>query len=226
MLEIKNLCVEIGGKNILNGLSLNVGAGEVHVIVGPNGAGKSTLASCILGGVPVKSGDIIFEGEKINDWPIEKRAKAGIFLSFQEPVELPGISVEELLGAVTTRAKVKKYCRMLGLPEDYSARDLNVGFSGGEKKKMEIVQLLMIQPKLAILDEIDSGLDVDAVKKVGKALKSEFKGSLIIITHNAALAKALEPDFVHVLKNQTLAQNLGTCLKTDLDEILKQGFGD
>ena len=184
LLNIKDLHAVAGEKEILKGLNLKINKGEVHVIMGPNGAGKSTLANIILSNPQYKitNGEIIFEGEKINGLKTDEIAKKGIFMSFQTPEEVPGISVTNFLKAAKmakTKEPVKIFSfkkeleenmKKLDINPSYSARDLNVGFSGGEKKKDEILQLLMLNPKLAILDETDSGLDVDAIRTVSKGI--------------------------------------------------------
>ena len=202
-------------KEILSGLNLTVNKGEVHVIMGPNGAGKSTLMNAIMGHprYEVTAGRIEFEGEDITDIKTDERARKGIFLSFQTPEEVPGITVEGMLkGArfaatgepvrsIRFRKEMKEKLDILQFDESYASRYLNVGFSGGEKKKNEILQMMMLNPKLAILDEIDSGLDVDAIRTVANGInqyRDEDK-SLLIITHSNKLLDYIKPDFVHIL---------------------------
>ena len=182
MLNIKNLYVNAENKEILKGLNLKINKGETHVIMGPNGAGKSTLANIILNNpiYTIKSGEIDFEGENINELKTDERAKKGIFMSFQNPEEVPGISVMNFLKAAKNakekenvkifafKKEIEENMKKLNIDTSYASRDLNVGFSGGEKKKNEILQMLMLKPKLVILDETDSGLDVDAIKIVSK----------------------------------------------------------
>lgn len=239
LLDIKDIHVEADGNEILKGLNLTVNKGEVHVIMGPNGAGKSTLVNVIMGHPKYKvtSGDIIFENEKINELKTDERAKKGIFLSFQTPEEVPGITVEGLLrssrAAVTGkpiklmafRKELKEKLEILQFDESYASRYLNVGFSGGEKKKNEIIQMMIINPKLAILDETDSGLDVDAVKIVSKGV-NKFKNddnAILIITHNSKILEDLKPDFVHIVLNGKVVKTGDASL---IDEINNKGFGE
>lgn len=237
LLEIKNIHASADGKEILKGLNLTVNKGEVHVIMGPNGAGKSTLMNVIMGHPKYKvtDGDILFEGEKITDLKTDQRARKGIFMSFQEPEEVSGITVEGLLRSARTsitgkplkliafRRELKEKMALLNMDESYAERYLNVGFSGGEKKKNEIVQMLMINPKLAILDETDSGLDVDAVKVVANGINKyrNNDNSILIITHNSKLLEYLKPDFVHILLDGKIVKN-GE--KELIDEVNKNGF--
>ncbi len=236
-LLINNLHVKVGEKEILKGLNLEVNKGEVHVIMGPNGAGKSTLANVLMGNpkYEITDGEIIFEGTKINDLKVDERAKLGIFMSFQYPEEIPGITVENFLRlakmAIEEKPikvmKFKKTLRekmeLLDMKEEYAARYLNEGFSGGEKKKSEILQLLMLNPKLAILDETDSGLDVDAVKIVAKGVEQykTAENSIIIITHHRNILDYLKPDYVHFLMD-------GRIVKTGHESLIelveKEGF--
>ena len=185
MLEIKNLSVSVEGKKILQGLSLTVKAGEIHAIMGPNGAGKSTLAK-VLGGHPayeVTSGSVRLEGEDILDLDPEDRVKKGLFMSFQYPVEIPGVTNQQLLEAMGD--KVDEKMRLLKIDESFKTRNVNEGFSGGEKKRNEILQMAVLDPKVAILDETDSGLDIDALKIVAEGINQLMNKdrSLILITH-------------------------------------------
>lgn len=237
LLEIKNIHASADGKEILKGLNLTINKGEVHVIMGPNGAGKSTLMNVVMGHPKYKvtAGDILFEGEKITDLKTDERARKGIFMSFQEPEEVSGITVEGLLRSARTsitgkplkliafRRELKEKMALLNMDESYAERYLNVGFSGGEKKKNEIVQMLMINPKLAILDETDSGLDVDAVKVVANGINKyrNNDNSILIITHNSKLLEYLKPDFVHILLDGKIVKN-GE--KELIDEVNKNGF--
>lgn len=237
LLDIKDLQVSVDGSVILSGLNLTVGKGETHVLMGPNGAGKSTLVNTIMGHPQYKvdKGTILFEGKDITHMPVNERAKAGLFLSFQNPEEVPGVSLENFMrasrGAVTDKPvklfayKKELQDKMDGLNMDasYASRYLNVGFSGGEKKKSEILQMLMLNPKLAILDETDSGLDVDAVKIVSQGVE-KFKNkenSLLIITHSTKILEYLQVDFAHVLMDGKIVKTGGNSL---IDEINKSGF--
>jgi feS assembly ATPase sufC len=237
LLEIKDLHAGVEGKEILKGLSLSVGKGEIHVILGPNGSGKSTLMNLIMGHpkYQITSGTIEFEGEELNDMQTFERARKGLFLSFQIPEEIPGITVENMLRtakqAVTGekvkilpfRRELKKLMEELKMKPEYAERYLNVGFSGGEKKRTEILQLLMLNPKLAMLDETDSGLDVDAVQIVseGVAKFHNADNSCLIITHNARILEKLKVDRVHVLMNGTIVEEGGPEL---IDDINSRGF--
>jgi len=240
LLTLKNLTAGVGeaGIEILHNIDLRIGKGETHVIMGPNGAGKSTLGYTIMGNplYEISSGNIIFDGEDITALTADKRAKKGIFLTFQNPVEVPGLTIRQFLRNALQeikgeRIKFSEFNRKLrsvmdtlSFDEEYADRDINVGFSGGERKKAEILQLLMLEPKLAILDETDSGLDVDAVKTVSAGI-SEYKknkdGSLLIITHNAAILEALHVDKVHVVvKGKIVAEGDGSLV----EEINRNGF--
>ena len=231
LLKIENLYVNAGEKQILKGLNLNIGKGEVHVVMGPNGAGKSTLANVIFNNPEYQkiSGTIEFEGENINDLSTDKIAKKGVFMSFQTPEEIEGITsfnflkyakgkVEEKpVKVFELKDEVNKYVEELKMNPKLVNRDLNVGFSGGEKKKNEILQMLVLNPKLAILDETDSGLDVDAIRIVSKGInmyKNE-NNSVLIITHNNKILENIKPDFVHVLVD-------GKIVKTGTAELAKE----
>ncbi len=220
MLEIKDLHAEIDGKQILNGLSLSVNAGEVHAIMGPNGAGKSTLAY-VLGGRPgyeVTGGSVTFAGEDLLDLDPHERAAAGLFLGFQYPVEIPGVSnVQFLREAVNAQRQAreeeplsggeflkhaKEQAALLKLDMEMLKRQVNVGFSGGEKKRAEMVQMGILDPKLAVLDETDSGLDIDALKTVGNGINAIMRKpdkGVLLITHYQRLLDYVKPDFVHIL---------------------------
>jgi Fe-S cluster assembly ATP-binding protein len=215
LLKIENLKTQIEGKEILKGLNIEIGKGKVHAIMGPNGAGKSTLANTLMGHpkYEVTDGEMIFEGEVINELKANERAKKGLFLSFQYPEEIPGVTVENFLRtakiAVTGKPlkvmafkkALKEKMELLEMKEEYAQRYLNQGFSGGEKKKNEILQMAILEPKLAILDETDSGLDVDAIRIVAQgvnALKSS-ENSILIITHHNRILDYLKPDFVHIM---------------------------
>ena len=238
LLKIRNLTVQVGEKEILHGLNLDVNSGETHVLMGPNGAGKSTLGNAIMGNpvYTVTGGEIIFDGKNILEESTDQRAKAGLFMSFQNPLEVPGISLsnfirsslEERTGKRVRlwdfRKSIKKEMQLLNMDESYADRDLNVGFSGGEKKKSEILQLLMLNPKLAILDETDSGLDVDAVRTVSKGVEEFQKttdGALLIITHSTRILESLKVDYTHVLVD---GQIIDTGDGSMVDEINENGF--
>lgn len=237
MLEIKDLHVNAGEKEILKGINLKINKGEIHVIMGPNGSGKSTLANVILNN-PVytkTAGEIIFGGENINDLKTDEIARKGVFMSFQSPEEIPGISVMNFLKYAKNKStgqnvKIFKFkeelennMKELKMDSSYASRNLNVGFSGGEKKKTEILQMLMLNPKLAILDETDSGLDVDAIKIVSKGIKmfSNENNATLIITHGTKILSELDVDYVHILINgQIVATSTGDLAK----EIEKDGY--
>jgi Fe-S cluster assembly ATP-binding protein len=215
LLKIDNLITEIEGKKILKGLNLEIGKGEVHAIMGPNGAGKSTLANTLMGHPKyhIVDGEIVFEGDVINELKADERAKKGMFLSFQYPEEIPGVTVENFLrtakGAVTGQPArimafkklLKEKMELLKMKEEYASRYLNQGFSGGEKKKNEILQMAILEPKLAILDETDSGLDVDAIRIVAEGVNAlrNSENSILIITHHNKILDYLQPDYVHIL---------------------------
>ena len=230
LLEIKDLHVNAGEKEILKGLNLKINKGEVHVIMGPNGAGKSTLANVVLNNPEYKkvSGEINFEGENINDLSTDKIAKKGIFMSFQSPEEIPGISVANFLKTAKNKItdkpvkvfelkkQIENFTSELNMNPKLVDRNLNVGFSGGEKKKNEILQMLVLEPKLVILDETDSGLDVDAVKTVSKGIQmyKNDNNAILIITHNNKILENLKIDYVHVLVN-------GKIVKTGTEELAR-----
>ena len=234
LLEIKDLYANAEEKEILKGLNLKINKGEIHVIMGPNGAGKSTLANVILNNPEYKKikGEINFEGENITDLSTDKIAKKGVFMSFQSPEEIPGISVTNFLKTAKNkiqdkpvkifelREDIKKYVEELNMNPKLVDRNLNVGFSGGEKKKNEILQMLVLNPKLAILDETDSGLDVDALKAVSKGINL-FKNSdnaVLIITHNNRILENLNVDYVHVLMNGKIVKTGGYELALQIQE--------
>ncbi|SRX73219.1 Fe-S cluster assembly ATPase SufC [Aequorivita antarctica] len=238
MLKIKDLYAGLEGKDILQGINLEVKAGEVHAIMGPNGSGKSTLASVVAGKdeYEVTRGYITFENEDISDLDPEERAHKGIFLSFQYPVEIPGVSVTNFIKTAineTRKAKgqadmpaaemlkmIREKADMLEIDRKFLSRSLNEGFSGGEKKRNEIFQMAMLEPKLAILDETDSGLDIDALKIVANGvnkLKSE-DNAVLLITHYQRLLDYIVPDFVHVLMNGKIVKSGSKELAYELEE--------
>ncbi|MCR4930550.1 MAG: Fe-S cluster assembly ATPase SufC [Lachnospiraceae bacterium] len=239
LLKIENLHVSVGEKDILKGVDLEIKQGETHVLMGPNGAGKSTLGHAIMNDpkYEVNEGKIFFEDEDITEESTDKRAQKGIFLSFQDPIAVPGISLGNFVRSAIEQGtkthiklwdfkkKTKAVCELLNMNESYADRDLNVGFSGGEKKKAEIFQLLMINPRLAILDETDSGLDVDAVKTVSAGVKEFQKngGTLLIITHSTRILDNLNVDKTHILFD-------GKIIRTDGPELVQlineKGFED
>ena len=237
LLEIKDLHAGVEDKEILKGLSLSIGKGEVHVILGPNGSGKSTLMNVIMGHpkYEVTGGSLDFEGESIKELPTFERARRGLFLSFQTPEEIPGITLGTMIRTsmqavsgkkvklLPFRKELKARLEELKMKPEYAERYLNVGFSGGEKKRAEILQLLMLNPKLALLDETDSGLDVDAVQIVseGVAKFHNDENSCIIITHNTRILEKLKVDRVHVLMNGRIVEEGGPEL---VDEINRRGF--
>lgn len=238
MLKIKNLHASIDGKAILKGLNLEINPGEVHAIMGPNGAGKSTLASVLAGheSYEITEGEILFEGKDLTALPIEDRAREGLFLAFQYPVEIPGVSnvnflktalneIREYAGLKPLSAKdflqlVKEKSALVELDSSLATRSVNEGFSGGEKKRNEIFQMAMLNPKLAILDETDSGLDIDALRIVASgvnALKTKENATLVI-THYQRLLDYIVPDFVHVLFDGRIVKTGGKDLALELEE--------
>ena len=238
MLSIKNLHASIGDKEILKGINLEVKAGEIHAIMGPNGAGKSTLASIIARNenYEVTGGEITLDGEDLSELAPEERAHKGVFLSFQYPVEIPGVSVtnfmrtainetrkangQEEMSAKEMLKVIREKSELLEIDRKFLSRSLNEGFSGGEKKRNEIFQMAMLEPKLAILDETDSGLDIDALRIVANGvnkLKSD-KNAIIVITHYQRLLDHIVPDFVHVLSNGKIVKSGGKELAHELEE--------
>jgi Fe-S cluster assembly ATP-binding protein len=238
MLSIKNLHASIGDKEILKGINLEVKAGEIHAIMGPNGAGKSTLASIIAGNenYEVTEGEISLEGEDLRELAAEDRAHKGVFLSFQYPVEIPGVSVTNFIRSAINETRkangqeempsnemlkvIREKSELLEIDRKFLSRSLNEGFSGGEKKRNEIFQMAMLEPKLAILDETDSGLDIDALRIVSNGvnkLKSD-KNAIIVITHYQRLLDHIVPDFVHVLYDGKIVKTGGKELAHELEE--------
>ena len=238
ILKIESLSASVEDKEILHEISMSIGRGETHVIMGPNGAGKSTLAGVLMGdpSFTVTGGTATFEGKDLLELSVSERAKLGLFLSFQNPIEVPGISLEnfvrsaleqktgEKIRAWDFRKEVKAVLESLQLDHIYAQRDLNVGFSGGEKKKAEILQMLLLKPSLAILDETDSGLDVDAVRTVSRGIEEFQKdrsSSLLIITHNAAILSSLSVDKVHIIAEGRVVAEGG---KELIDIVEEKGF--
>lgn len=238
LLQINQIHADIEEKEILHGVSLNINPGETHVLMGPNGAGKSTLGHVLMGNPKyhISSGNIIFKGNDITGESTDKRARDGIFLSFQEPLEVPGLSLESFIRSAIRQKtgrpirvwefhkELKKAMDVLQLDESYTQRSLNVGFSGGEKKKAEILQLMMLKPSLAILDETDSGLDVDAVRLVSEGVRAyqrEQKGALLIITHSTRILEALHVDYTHVMIDGHIVATGDSSL---VDKINEEGY--
>ncbi|SEN60956.1 Iron-regulated ABC transporter ATPase subunit SufC [Flavobacterium sp. CF108] len=238
MLSIKNLHAGIGDKEILKGINIEVKAGEVHAIMGPNGSGKSTLSAVIAGNenYEVTDGEVFLDGEDLADLAPEERAHKGVFLSFQYPVEIPGVSVTNFMKTAINETRkangqeempanemlkvIREKSELLEIDRKFLSRSLNEGFSGGEKKRNEIFQMAMLEPKLAILDETDSGLDIDALRIVANGvnkLKSD-KNAIIVITHYQRLLDYIVPDFVHVLYNGRIVKSGGKELAYELEE--------
>lgn len=239
MLQINNLHARIeDGAEILKGINLEIKPGEVHAIMGPNGAGKSTLSSVIAGreDYEITEGEILFEGEDIIEDAPEERAQKGIFMSFQYPVEIPGVSVTNFIRTAINETRkangleemptkdmmalIKEKSELLGIKKDFLSRSLNEGFSGGEKKRNEIFQMLMLNPKLAILDETDSGLDIDALRIVSEGVNA-FKNegnAVLLITHYQRLLNYIQPDFVHVLADGKIIKTGDRTLALELEE--------
>lgn len=242
MLSIKNLHVSVEGKQILNGISLQINAGEVHAIMGPNGSGKSTLSHVLAGrdGYEVTEGEILYKEQNLLDLAPEERAREGVFLAFQYPVEIPGVSNIFLLKAALNSIRkhrgqdeldamdfltlVKARTRMVEMDEQFLYRAVNEGFSGGEKKRNEILQMAVLEPSLAILDETDSGLDIDALKTVSdgvNALRREDR-AFVLVTHYQRLLDYIKPDFVHVLAGGRIVKSGDADLALELEN---KGYG-
>ena len=241
-LEIRNLHVSAEGKEILKGLDLAVPTGEVHALMGPNGSGKSTLANAIMGhpALDVTEGEILFEGNEITGADPEERSRAGLFMAFQYPVAIPGVTVakylrmavnahreargEDQIALKDFRRETEAAMELVNIPRDFSSRYVNDGFSGGEKKRMEILQLAMLKPRIAILDETDSGLDIDALRIVAEGVNA-FAGSemgILIITHYQRILHLVEPDFVHVMFDGRIVKEGGAEL---VGELEAKGYG-
>ena len=236
LLEIKNIYTKVKDtdKEILKGLDLTINKGEIHVIMGPNGAGKSTLANTIFNNPEYEKtdGTIKFDGEDITDEKVNEIARKGIFMSFQSPEEIPGITVahflktaknaisDEKINLYNFSKEVEEYMNKLSIPTKYTTRDLNVGYSGGEKKKNEILQMLVLNPKLAILDETDSGLDVDAINIVSNGINlfKNDNNSIMIITHNNKILKNIHVDYVHILVDGKIIKTGDASLAEEIDK--------
>ena len=234
LLEINDLYVNVGEKEILKGINLKINKGEIDVIMGPNGSGKTTTANAILNNPEYTktNGTIIFDGEDITESRTDEIARKGIFMSFQLPEEIPGVSVTNFLKYAKNKVTekpvkifefkdtVKKYSEELSMNPKLIERKLNVGFSGGEKKKNEILQMLVLNPKLAILDETDSGLDVDAIRTVSKGIEMfrNNENAILIITHNTKILHSLKVDYVHVLVDGKIVKTGGQELATEIEE--------
>lgn len=235
MLIIKDLKVTVEGKKVLNRVNLKIAKNSVHALMGQNGSGKSTLAQTVMGNsvYQITGGQVILEGKSILSDKPEERAQKGIFLSFQYPSEVPGVGVSSYLRLIYNQSHNEKMTpvkfrelltgkiKLLGIKEEILQRALNEGFSGGEKKKMEMLQMLVIEPKLVILDEVDSGLDIDALKTVAKAvnyLREKNKMSVLVITHYARILKYLEPDFVHIMKSGQIIKSGDKNLALEIEE--------
>ncbi|HSL00941.1 MAG TPA: Fe-S cluster assembly ATPase SufC [Rubrobacteraceae bacterium] len=245
MLKIENLHVEIDGSEILKGLDLEVGEGEIHAIMGPNGSGKSTLANVLMGHprYEITDGSITFEGEDVLELEPDERAKMGMFLAFQYPSEVPGVSVanflrtavnsvrEEELSPMEMYRLLQEKMSLMKMDPKFAERYLNEGFSGGEKKRNEILQMLMLEPRLAIMDETDSGLDIDALQVVAKGV-NELRGpefSAVIITHYQRILRYIQPDHVHVMLDGRIVTSGGKKLAEELEDKgydwVRQEFG-
>ncbi len=238
LLEIRNLHASVGGKEILRGIDLHIGAGEVHAIMGPNGSGKSTLANVLAGreGYVVTEGEVLYRGESILELPPEERARKGLFMAFQYPIEIPGVGNsyfmkaalnaireyrgEDPLDAIDFLALIREKMKLLGMDEEFLNRSVNEGFSGGEKKRNEILQMAILEPALAVLDETDSGLDIDALRIVANgvnALRSEDR-SVLAITHYQRLLEYLVPDTMHVLMDGRIVRSGDRSLALELEQ--------
>ncbi len=241
-LEIRNLHVNADGKHILKGLDLEVSRGEVRALMGPNGSGKSTLANAIMGhpALDVTDGEIVFEGDDITEAAPEERSRAGLFLAFQYPVAIPGVTVAKYLRMALNahreargepqislkdfRRQTEEAMELVNIPREFSSRYINDGFSGGEKKRMEVLQLAMLRPRIAVLDETDSGLDIDALRVVAEGV-NKFSGpdmGVLIITHYQRILHLVQPDFVHVMFEGRIVKEGGPELVSELED---KGYG-
>jgi Fe-S cluster assembly ATP-binding protein len=241
-LEIRNLHVSAGDKQILKGLDLKVSSGEIHALMGPNGSGKSTLANAVMGhpGLEVTEGQILFDGEDFTEAAPDERARAGLFMAFQYPVAVPGVTVAKYLRTIINahregrgeepislkdfRKTVEAEMKQMEVPRDFSSRYINDGFSGGEKKRMEILQLALLKPRLAVLDETDSGLDIDALKTVAQGVNrvaSETGMGALIITHYQRILHLVEPTHVHIMFEGRIAKQGGPEL---VEQLEREGY--
>jgi Fe-S cluster assembly ATP-binding protein len=234
-LKITNLAASVDGKQILNGVDLDIKGGEIHALMGPNGAGKSTLGYVLMGhpNYVVESGSILLNGVELVGKTPEERAKAGLFLAFQSPISIQGVKLSTFLRTAYNQVhpndkmsiqefynKMKEHLRKVGLDESFMSRSVNDGFSGGERKRFEILQMVMLKPSVIVLDEIDSGLDVDALKLVAEEIKSYFTKDVafLIITHYQRILKDIAPEFVHILVNGRILKNGGNDLSLRIEE--------
>jgi Fe-S cluster assembly ATP-binding protein len=236
LFEVENLRVSVDGTEILKGVDLVVGTGEVHALMGPNGSGKSTLANALLGNpaYQITGGKILFKGEDITDWPADVRGKAGLFLAFQYPEEIPGVPVAQFLrqalsarrgmdlSVLELRVSIMEWMKRLGMDPAFGDRYLNEGFSGGEKKRNEILQLAILEPDMAILDETDSGLDIDALgevaRGVGAVRQSRPDLGVLVVTHYRRILEQLQPDVVHLLVDGRVATSGGPELALQIEQ--------
>jgi Fe-S cluster assembly ATP-binding protein len=236
LFEVEDLHVAVDGTEILRGVNLVVGAGEVHALMGPNGSGKSTLANALLGNpaYEVTAGRVLFKGEDITGWPADVRGKAGMFLAFQYPEEIPGVPVAQFLrqalsarrgmdlSVLELRVSIMEWMKRLGMDPSFGDRYLNEGFSGGEKKRNEILQLAILEPELAILDETDSGLDIDALGVVARGVETVRRArpelGVVVVTHYQRILTELQPDFVHLLIEGRIVTSGGPDLARQLEE--------
>ncbi|MGH9170374.1 MAG: Fe-S cluster assembly ATPase SufC [Acidimicrobiales bacterium] len=242
VLQIENLHVEAGGKEILTGVDLVVGAGQLHAVMGPNGSGKSTLANTLAGnpGYLVTKGRILYQGEDVTAWPVDVRAKAGIFMAFQYPEEISGVRMSQFLrqaisarkgtevSAIETRVLLMEWMKRLEMDESFAQRYLNEGFSGGEKKRNEILQMALLEPDLAILDETDSGLDIDALRVVSRGIEKVRQVQpdlgVVLVTHYRRILDELRPNVVHVFAGGRIAGSGGPELAERLDREGYEGW--